>query len=273
LNSVLLISLPLSLLMLNSYPFMFITIFLMQRREDHASIGTVIGHWIISTWLYQIALAVAIGAVIGYIARKTLKEAHNRQLIDHESFLAYGLGLTFFTLGVVGVLGSDDVLACFIAGNSLTWYDFVRVETEDDTFQDVIDSILNASIFIYLGALIPWSQFGQDGLVPWRLVVLCICILAFRRLPWVMALWHFIPSLPDTQQALFAGWCVSVSLLPADARADSSFIMQVWPHWSERRLLCPARHQGAARRARAPSHRHPPRGPLRRAFVDHRPRE
>ncbi|ORY61930.1 Sodium/hydrogen exchanger family-domain-containing protein [Leucosporidium creatinivorum] len=188
------------------YPFMFITIFLMQRKEDHASIGTVIGHWIVSTWLYQIGLACAIGAVIGYIARKTLKEAHNRQLIDHESFLAYGLGLTFLTLGVVGVLGSDDVLACFIAGNSLTWYDFVRVETEDDTFQDVIDSILNASIFIYLGALIPWSEFGQNGLVPWKLVVLCICILAFRRLPWVMALWKFIPALPDTQQALFAGW-------------------------------------------------------------------
>lgn len=217
---------PLTSLPPISYPFMFITIFLMQRREDHASIGTVIGHWIISTWLYQIGLACAIGAFIGYIARKSLKEAHNRQLIDHESFLAYGLGLTFLTLGVVGVLGSDDVLACFIAGNSLTWYDFVRVETEDDSFQDgmscssrlatspsanflrraVIDSILNASIFIYLGALIPWSEFGQNGLAPWKLVLLAICLLAFRRLPWVMALWKCIPALPDTQQALFTGW-------------------------------------------------------------------
>lgn len=108
----------------------------MERHTDHASIGTVVGHWIVSTWLYQLLLAVAIGAVIGYIARKTLKAAHTRQLIDHESFLAYGLGLTFLTLGIVGVLGSDDVLACFIAGNSLTWHDFVRVETEDDSFQD-----------------------------------------------------------------------------------------------------------------------------------------
>lgn len=108
----------------------------MEREQSGASIGAVIGHWIVSTWLYQIFLACAIGAVIGYIARKTLKEAHNRQLIDHESFLAYGLGLTFATLGIVGVLGSDDVLACFIAGNSLTWFDFVRVEQEDDSFQD-----------------------------------------------------------------------------------------------------------------------------------------
>jgi hypothetical protein len=49
--------------------------------------------------------------------RKTLKEAHKRNLIDHESFLAYGVGLSFLVLGVVGVLGSDDLLAAFIAGN------------------------------------------------------------------------------------------------------------------------------------------------------------
>lgn len=31
-----------------------------------------------------------------------------------------------------------------MAGNSLTWKDFYRIESEDDTFQDVIDSLLNA---------------------------------------------------------------------------------------------------------------------------------
>lgn len=87
--------------------------------------------------------------------------------------LAYGIGLAFFTLGVVGCLGSDDVLAAFVAGNrlviprstspsrwmltlvggSLTWQDFYRIESEDDTFQDVIDGLLNASIFIYIGTL------------------------------------------------------------------------------------------------------------------------
>lgn len=61
-------------------------------------------------------------------ARKSLKIAHTRQWIDHESFLAYGIGLSFFTLGAVGSIGSDDVLACFVAGNSLTWRDFYRIE-------------------------------------------------------------------------------------------------------------------------------------------------
>ncbi|KAM0792364.1 hypothetical protein ACM66B_005044 [Microbotryomycetes sp. NB124-2] len=188
------------------YPFVFITFFLMERRQNGWSYGLVIGHWVVSTWFYQILLACAIGAVIGYLARKTVKVAHRRQLIDHESFSAFGVGCSFLVLGVVGVLGSDDILACFIAGNSLTWCDYVRVETEETAFQDVIDSLLNASVFLYLGALIPWSELSQNGLVPWKLVVLCLAILCLRRLPWVLAVWKFIPAIPDTRQAVFTGW-------------------------------------------------------------------
>ncbi|KAL8292334.1 hypothetical protein RQP46_001800 [Phenoliferia psychrophenolica] len=186
------------------YPFIFLPIFLMKRGED--SIAAVMREWVVTTWLYQIGLACAMGALIGFVARKSLKIAHKRKLIDHESFLAYGIGLAFFTLGVVGVIGSDDVLAAFVAGNSLTWKDFYRIESEDDTFQDVIDSLLNASIFIYLGSLLPWSEFGADPLTAWRLVVLALCILAVRRLPWIMLLYPVTPALHSPSEALFAGW-------------------------------------------------------------------
>ncbi|KAM0748745.1 hypothetical protein T439DRAFT_328008 [Meredithblackwellia eburnea MCA 4105] len=188
------------------YPFLFLPLFIMKRGED--SLGLVIREWVISTWLYQIGLACVLGAVIGFVARKTLKFAHQRQLIDHESFLAYGIGLAFLTLGVVGVLGSDDVLAAFVAGNSLTWKDFYRVENEDDTFQDVIDGLLNASIFIYLGSLLPWSEFGSTtlSLSAWKLTLLALCILAVRRLPWILLMYPITPAFADRQQALFAGW-------------------------------------------------------------------
>lgn len=162
------------------YPFLFIAIDLMQRGVKGRSISESLQHWVVTTWIYQILLSCVIGAVIGYLARKTLKFAHNRRLIDHESFLAYGVGLALFTLGVVGVLGSDDVLACFVAGNSLTWRDFYRIEaSEEDTFQDgelffpqclrttgvpppdgrspwaVIDALLDTTTFIYIGAIMP----------------------------------------------------------------------------------------------------------------------
>jgi len=110
--------------------------------------------------LYQIVLSCIIGAIIGFIARKVLRFAEEKRyrpflhiprqslisvysLIDHESFLSFGVALTFFTLGIVGILGSDDILCCFVVGNSFTWDDWFRVQTEDHAFQDVIDQLLS----------------------------------------------------------------------------------------------------------------------------------
>ena len=133
--------------------------------------------------------------------------AHARcRLIDHESFLSFNVALTFFTLGVVGIVGSDDILCCFVVGNSFTWDDWFRVQTEDHAFQDVIDQLLNTvrsiftnpgygsltldkGIFIFIGAVIPWSQFRNfESIQPWRLVILGICVMLVRRVPWVLAL-------------------------------------------------------------------------------------
>ncbi|GAA5996141.1 uncharacterized protein JCM10292_007417 [Rhodotorula paludigena] len=190
------------------YPFLFLAVFLMQRSNNGHSISLSLRHWVVTTWLYQIALSVAMGAIIGYLARKTLKIAYNRKLVDHESFLAYGVGLALFTLGVVGLIGSDDILACFVAGNSLTWKDFFRIEKEEheDTFQDVIDGLLDTATFIYIGTIIPWSEFSNEYLTPWKLVLFAICILLFRRLPAMMAVYKIIPALEGWREGIFAGW-------------------------------------------------------------------
>lgn len=90
----------------------------MRRTASNGiTINNVLVEWVVEIWIYQILMACFLGGLIGFIGRKTLKEAHRRQLIDHESFLAYGVGLAFLVLGIVGVLGSDDVLAAFVAGN------------------------------------------------------------------------------------------------------------------------------------------------------------
>lgn len=57
-------------------------------------------------------------------------------------------------MGSVGLMGSDDLLACFIAGNSFTWDDWFREETEDAHLSEVIDMLLNLSMFVYIGLTI-----------------------------------------------------------------------------------------------------------------------
>jgi NhaP-type Na+/H+ or K+/H+ antiporter len=86
--------------------------------------------------------------------------------------------------------------------------DWFRVETAESYFQDVIDLLLNLAIFVYLGAVIPWSSFSETalGLSYWRLIVVAILILLFRRLPIVMALLKVIPALKTRREGIFTGW-------------------------------------------------------------------
>ncbi|KAJ9123801.1 hypothetical protein QFC24_003577 [Naganishia onofrii] len=193
------------------FPFLFMGIYLILRQtESHPvhTVGGAIGEWVYNILLYQILLSVVVGGAIGYVARVTLKWAEQRDLVDHDNFLAYGVGLTFLILGTVGLIGSDDILCCFVAGNAFTWDDWFRVQTEDHAFQDVIDTLLNSAIFLYIGSILPWSDFGGGfyGIQPWRLVVLGISVMVLRRVPWVVALHRWIPTLPTWRESAFAGF-------------------------------------------------------------------
>lgn len=62
--------------------------------------------------------------------------------------------MQLFLTGAVSLIGSDDLLACFIAGNSFTWDDWFRVETENAHMAEVVDVLLNLTMFVYIGATV-----------------------------------------------------------------------------------------------------------------------
>ena len=105
------------------------------------------------------------------------------------------------------MLGSDDVLACFIAGNAFTWDDWFRLETMDDSLQPTIDMLLNVAIFMWFGAVCPWHQFVANDVIPiYRLIPLGILVLLLRRLPMVLAFHKGIHQIEDIRNALFVGF-------------------------------------------------------------------
>lgn len=105
------------------------------------------------------------------------------------------------------MFGSDDVLACFIAGNVFTWDDWFRLETLDDSLQPTIDMLLNVSVFIWFGAITPWYRFAHNDIIPiYRLIPLGILVLLLRRLPIVFAMHKKIHQITQTRQALFVGF-------------------------------------------------------------------
>jgi NhaP-type Na+/H+ or K+/H+ antiporter len=168
------------------YPFLFFALYLIKYAGQggagqEGGVGKAFGLWFGETWGYTIILSVIYGATVGWIAKELLHWAEERKFVDRESFLVFAITLALFIVGTCGMIGSDDVLACFIAGNAFTWDDWFRLETLDDSLQPTIDMLLNLSIFIWYGAIAPWALFANNTVIPiYRLVFLGILILLFR---------------------------------------------------------------------------------------------
>lgn len=134
------------------------------------------------------------------------------------------------------MIGSDDVLACFVAGNVFTWDDWFRLETLDDSLQPTIDMLLNLSIFIWYGAVCPWASFRVNNVIPlYRLVFLGILILLFRRIPSIFLLHKYVWQIEHFQQALFVGFFgpIGVSAI-FYLYVSIDFLDQVTVHGEER---------------------------------------
>ena len=67
--------------------------------------------------------------------------------------------------------------------------------------------LLNLTIFMWYGAVCPWSSFLHNSVIPiYRLVPLGILILLFRRMPIVLAIHKHIVEIEQMRQALFVGF-------------------------------------------------------------------
>ncbi|KAG0144421.1 hypothetical protein CROQUDRAFT_659971 [Cronartium quercuum f. sp. fusiforme G11] len=188
-----------------AFPFLYLAMFL-ALRGDH-SIKKVVGEWIILVLLYQILLGVIIGAVIGILARKTLKFCKRRSYIDRESMVAMYVALALLTTGVTTLAGSDDLLAAFACGTAFAWDDWFTESIEASNFSSIIDLLINCATFVYVGATIPFSAWNDSSitLVPWRIVVLAILVMVLRRLPAMLLFQALIPDLKTTREAVFSG--------------------------------------------------------------------
>ncbi|RHZ50116.1 hypothetical protein Glove_505g10 [Diversispora epigaea] len=184
-------------------PFLSFAFYLMESEF----VGPAIGNWILISWLYEIGVAIVVGIILGYVARKLLYFSEKNRLIDKESFLVFAIALALFVMGFVSIIGCNDFIACFAAGNSFTWDDWFRQETEEAHLQEVIDMLLNLAIFIYIGSIIEWRSFNLQ--IPiWKLFLLSLSVLSLKRLPVVFlsSKLKLIPAVKTYREALFTGW-------------------------------------------------------------------
>ncbi|KAG4438781.1 hypothetical protein IFR05_005758 [Cadophora sp. M221] len=189
---------------------------LQTRQEDvgrlGGGIGVALGNWATETWVYIVFLSVLYGIVVGYGSAKVAKFALRRKWIDTESYLLMPTGLGLFLIGTCGAIGTDDLLACFVAGNALNWDGQYLAEAEalHDEVNSCMDVLLNFGGFMYIGIIMPFADFHQPdttGLTLPRLIGLGFLVLIFRRIPAILITYKFMPScVKDWKEALFMGY-------------------------------------------------------------------
>ncbi|KAL3294109.1 sodium/hydrogen exchanger family protein [Colletotrichum asianum] len=174
-------------------------------------VGIALQNWFLETWLYFVLVSIAYGVIFGTLIRYSLKFSVKRKWIDSESYVLVPTAIGLFMMGTSGAIGTDDLLSCFVAGSALNWDGEFLAEAQKrhDEVNASIDVLLNFGGFMYLGTIIPWSEFNSDitGISPGRLFGLGALVLLFRRIPAVLMTYKLMPNtIKDWKEAFFMGY-------------------------------------------------------------------
>ena len=189
-----------------SFPFLFIGLALLKNR----TLGGAMKEWFLITILWQCVFGTCAGVVIGVFANKILRFSTNRGFIDPPGFVVFYLLAAIFCVGVGSILGTDDFLVAFGAGYGFARDGWFSEKTKGVYLPNIIDLLLNSTMFVYLGTIIPWYAFFHprsiaESITPWRLLAFVLSVLLFRRIPIVLALYRWIPDIRTLREALFCG--------------------------------------------------------------------
>ncbi|KFY64145.1 hypothetical protein V496_03443 [Pseudogymnoascus sp. VKM F-4515 (FW-2607)] len=187
-----------------AFPFVYLGLYIIHYKSQPAQVAF---HWIVVSILYECVFGAIYGFIIGYIGRRGIRWAEKHDLVDRESFLVFYFVLALFCAGSGSMLGVDDLLVGFAAGVGFSNDGWFTQKTEESHVSNVIDLLINLAYFVYFGTIIPWDQFNSPelGTAAWRLVVIALFVLFFRRIPIMLALKPFIPDIRSWREALFAG--------------------------------------------------------------------
>nr|POF01376.1 na(+)/h(+) antiporter 1 [Quercus suber] len=188
-----------------SFPFLYIGVFLLQQ----SSVGSAFKDWFLITILWQCTFGVIIGLILGTALNRILRYSHSKEYVDYSGFTVFYLLTALLAIGIGSTLGADDFLVAFGAGYGFARDGWFAKETENTHIPEVIDLLLNSAMFVYLGTIIPWTQFSASEMTPYitpgRLIGFVLLVLLFRRLPIVLALYRWIPDIRTVREAWFAG--------------------------------------------------------------------
>lgn len=95
-----------------AYPFLYLSLYLMLEPSP----ANVVGKFFGVAFAYQVVLGTFIGAVLGWAFKRAMRYAEQAGRIGSDSYAAQFVSLALLSIGVTTLLGCDDLLAAFAAG-------------------------------------------------------------------------------------------------------------------------------------------------------------
>ncbi|KAL1310559.1 hypothetical protein AAFC00_000838 [Neodothiora populina] len=188
-----------------SFPFLYAGLFALIKPTA----GEALKNYFLITVLWQVAFGISIGVIIGTAFNRLLRIAERNAYVDQPGFIAFYLLLAVLSVGVGSTLGTDDFLVAFGAGYGFARDGWFRKKTKEAHLPAIVDLLLNSSLFIYLGTIIPWDAFYPSDITseitPAKLFAFAVLVLLFRRIPAILLLYHWIPDIRTFREAMFCG--------------------------------------------------------------------
>jgi NhaP-type Na+/H+ or K+/H+ antiporter len=159
--------------------------------------------WFTRTLLWEVMGAVVIGLVAGVVLGKALKFVESKDEIEKTDVFIISTTLAVGMIGFAKLVGTDGILAVFLAGFAFSLTIGREDREEMENIQEGLSHLATLPIFFFFGLTIPWDAWWGHG---WQGILWVILILIFRRLPALLLIYRFIPGLGSLKDALFIGW-------------------------------------------------------------------
>jgi NhaP-type Na+/H+ or K+/H+ antiporter len=214
----------------SAFPFLYAGLFLATANSFREGVKD----WFLDIIIWQCAFGAVVGIAIGIAANKALRFSEARGFTQDATLFVFYFLLAILCVGVGSTLGLDDFLLSFAAGAAFCWDGWFVSKTHKMKLPSIIDLLLNSTMFIYFGAIVPWQEFKGRMSVGY-LTACTLLLLLLRRLPSMLALKWAIPELKTWNEGIFAGHFgpmgVGAVFLAMEARARlETGTAEILPH-------------------------------------------
>ncbi|MDX5377761.1 MAG: cation:proton antiporter [Halomonas sp.] len=181
-----------------AYPLVLLPILLLTAPTGDAWLD-----WFGRVWLWEVGGGVLVGIALGWATGRALRWSEERGYLDQPSFLSITVALTILVLGVGALLGTNSILGVFAAGLAFDQEVGGQERSEEDNVQEAVNILLTLPAFILFGLIAPWDEWWSLG---WAGLALVLLVLLLRRLPAILLLSPWLPSLRNKPIVSVMGW-------------------------------------------------------------------